>query len=127
LSLRIDERIAYHSCMVDDSESEDTETSLELRLIGNRRSLQSVLTFLQFLESCSTLGTTQWVKMMVDGDGGFRFALERDGRRAPLTEEEQAFLFADADEALPSPAHLAHLYFSRVLADGETTLSVELV
>lgn len=111
--------------MVD--EDEDAEASLDLRLIGNRRSLQNVLLFLQFLESCSSQGTTQWVKMMVDGDGGFRFALQRDGRPAPLSDEEQAFLFADADEALPSPAHLAHLYFSRVLVDGESTLSVELV
>jgi hypothetical protein len=113
--------------MTDEAENDDAETSLDLRLIGNPRSLQNVLLFLQFLESCSSQGTTEWVKMMVDGDGGFRFALERDGRRAPLTDEEQAFLFAGADEALPTPAHLAHLYFSRVIVEGETTLSVELV
>ena len=108
-------------------DDDDLETSMDLRLIGNPRSIQNVLLLLQFLQSCSALGTTQWMKLMVDGDGGFRFALERDGQPAPLTEEEEAFLFADADEALPTPAHLAHLYFSRVRADGETVLAVELV
>lgn len=106
---------------------DDTETSIDLRLSGNPRSLENVLLFLKFLQSCSTLGTTQWVRLMVDGDGDFRFAVEHDGRASTLTDEEQAFLFADPEDALAPPGHLAHLYFRRLRAEGEVTLDVEFV
>jgi hypothetical protein len=67
------------------------------------------------------------MKLMVDGDGGFRFAVERDGVLVSLSETERAFLLPPSDDAAPVPAHMTSLYFTRVEEDDESVLSVELV
>lgn len=97
----------------------DASDSGTLRLTGTRRSLDHVLTL---------LGTTQWVQLLVDGDGGFSFALDVEGRAIRLGPELAAYLLGEATDARPSS--LGELDFRRApghdLRD-ETLLIGELV
>lgn len=106
----------------------DASDSVTLRLTGTRRSLDHVLTLLGFLAECSQAGTTQWVQLLVDGDGGFSLALDVDGRAVRLGPELSAYLLGEATDARPSS--LGELDFRRApghdLRD-ETVLLGELV
>ena len=102
--------------------------TLELKLVGNRRSVENVRVLLGFLEACARLGTTQRVELLVDGDGDFRFAVERSGEPVRLSDDETTFLFAEPEEAPPPPPALVPLVVERhQRADGEVVLTLELV
>ncbi|MFO0568528.1 MAG: hypothetical protein U0263_22900 [Polyangiaceae bacterium] len=78
---------------------EDEIRKVQLELTGTERSLTGVLTLLGFLQGSAKFGTTQWVKLMVDGDGGFSIAIARDGAAWELSEEEANYLFAEQKTA----------------------------
>lgn len=97
----------------------DASDSVTLRLTGTRRSLDHVPTL---------LGTTQWVQLLVDGDGAFSLALDVEGRAVRLGPELAAYLIGEATD--PRPSSLGELDFRRApghdLRD-ETVLIGELV
>ncbi|MDX2009149.1 MAG: hypothetical protein SFW67_03105 [Myxococcaceae bacterium] len=107
---------------------DDAPTTLDLRLVGNRHSIENVRLLLGFLEGCSRFGTTQRVELLVDGDGDFRFTLEQAGEPVRLSDAEETFLFAEPEAASAPPPALARLFISRTrTADGDAVLSMELV
>ena len=107
---------------------EDEIRKVQLELTGTERSLTGVLTLLGFLQGSAKFGTTQWVKLMGDGDGGFSIAIARDGAAWELSEEEANYLFAEPEDRALTPPSLVPLCFQRLRdARGEVVLSVELV
>jgi hypothetical protein len=108
-------------------DDDDTPATLEVRLIGDRQSLENVRVLLGFLEACSRFGTTQRVTLLVDGDGAFRFAMEHNGAPLRLDDDEARFPFSEPEEAVPPPPSLTPLVVNRVRIDSDVALSMELV
>jgi hypothetical protein len=103
-------------------EAESKRTTLERE--GPPLVVDTIVTLLRYIEACGVLGTTRWVELMVDGDGGGQLALRIDGEARPLNEAEQGFLLEGEGEGTPELR--SQCVTTEQRADG-TLLRVELV
>ncbi|MDC3959033.1 hypothetical protein [Polyangium jinanense] len=69
-----------------------------LEIEGRPSVVDTIVTLLRYIEACGRFGTTRYVEMMVDGDGGAQIALRIDGEKRPLDADEEAFLLEGTGE-----------------------------
>jgi len=93
-------------------------------LEGRRAVVDTIVTLLRYIEVCGRFGTTRYVEMMVDGDGGGQIGLWVDGAEAPLSPAEELYLLEGVGER---PASLVTQDVVAEARGGDTILKVELV
>lgn len=91
---------------------------------GRPQVVDTLVTLLRYIEACGREGTTRWVSLMVDGDGGGQVALRINGQPQPLSAAERGFLL-DGDGPVPPELHRQDLS-TQETSDG-LLLRVELV
>lgn len=90
---------------------------------GSRRVVDTVVTLLRVVEACGRFGTSRFVELLVDGDGGCQIALRVDGLERPLDDAEVGFLLEGEGEA---PATLRAQYVTTKEHPDGVMLRVEL-
>lgn len=104
--------------------ADDEVKQITLTIEGSPLVVDTVVTLMRFIEACGRHGTTRWVELMVDGDGGGQIDLRVDGEARPLDDAEAAFLLAGEGEGTPA---LRRQYVSTEHGPECSVLKIELV
>lgn len=104
-------------------EDPDEVRRVSIELEGRASLVDSVVTMLQYVELCGQIGSTQWIELMVDGDGAGQLRVRVDGEARPLAPAVQKFLLEGEGSA---PELCGHDVYFVPSSDG-SRLKIDLV